>query len=82
MTDEEMIARLRMIHEHKFGNLVAERMHALLREREVAEAKLAKAVDALRVIAYPTEADRPAYNGKQVSHIARATLAEMEKPND
>ena len=39
MTDEELIARLRMIHEWKVGNAAADRIEALVRESAEMEAE-------------------------------------------
>lgn len=84
MTDEELIARLRvdepMCEEHFTANLAADRIEALIAERDAAEDKLAenevrlgKAVEALEyyaVEAMPWDADD--------SLIARTALAEIK----
>lgn len=73
MTDAELIARLRDEHISVTGR-AADRIKALIAERDEAEAKLAKAVEALDCIAHGG-----AYTDMQ---IARTTLAEIKSHSD
>jgi len=48
MTDAELIARLRSDHPDHLTSAAADRIEALIAERDAAEAKMANAVEALR----------------------------------
>lgn len=100
MTNEELIARLRMMPTysgdpkgpHWLPNQAADRIEALIAERDAAEAKLAKAVEALEALiqlAHDCEKELT----EDLHHMdfcgesepltkARATLAEIKSHSD
>ena len=81
MTDAELIARLRVndpvCEEHFTANIAADRIEALIAERDAAEAKLAKAVKVLEDLVRDCEADYPPSHGA-IKYFCRATLAEIK----
>lgn len=88
MTDEELIARLRMIHEWKIGKEAAERIEALTEQLTAAQH------DAEEAEAYAEELEQRLAKAQGALHqiagkkgyaydpwgIARATLAEIKGP--
>lgn len=94
MTDAELIARLRMMPTysgdpkgpHWLPNQAADRIEALIAERDAAEAKLAKAVEALRKISSRPydktwgEDTEVREAMRDMERVAHATLAEIKKP--
>lgn len=76
MTDAQLIARLRDEHVAASRNEAADRIEALIAERDAAESKLAKAVEALEEI---SEYDTGATAG--LAYTAKHHLAEIKGEN-
>jgi hypothetical protein len=78
MTDEELIARLRSADLYNAEHYERDPLHKQAADRiEALEAKLAKAVEALREIEADCDADYPPSHGA-IKHAIRAVLAELE----
>ena len=78
MTDEELIKHLRL-SSYKSPTLAADRIEQLVKERDEAEAKLAKVVVALRYVVSAKGLTDPTEYGYDAIKRARAVLDELEE---